>query len=134
MVPMSLWLWCRPAAVAPFLPLAWELPHAATAALKSKKGKKRKRKREREKPRSRDRPKGHRKLRLCINPSLFVQQVLTKHLLYVGTTLGTEVTAGKGDNEVPTFLDLSVEEVKQLTKNPSDIIKVPIRNIKQVGT
>ena len=31
-----LWLWRRPAAVAPILPLAWELPYAAGAALKSK--------------------------------------------------------------------------------------------------
>ena len=30
-----LWLWCRPAAVAPIHPLAWELPYAAAAALKS---------------------------------------------------------------------------------------------------
>ena len=38
-----LWLWCRPAAAAPFGPLAWELPYAAGAALKKikkKKGKK----------------------------------------------------------------------------------------------
>ena len=30
-----LWLWCRQAAVAPIQPLAWELPHAKSAALKS---------------------------------------------------------------------------------------------------
>ena len=37
-------LWCRPAAVAPIQPLAWELPPAAGAALKkAKKKKKRKR-------------------------------------------------------------------------------------------
>ena len=36
-----LWLWCRPAAVAPIGPLAWEPPYAANAALKSKKRKKR---------------------------------------------------------------------------------------------
>ena len=35
-----LWLWCRPAAVAPIGPLAWEPPSAAGAALKSKKKKK----------------------------------------------------------------------------------------------
>ena len=29
-----LWLWCRPAAVAPIRPLAWEPPCAAGAALK----------------------------------------------------------------------------------------------------
>ena len=32
-----LWLWCRPAAVAPIGPLAWELPHVVRAALKRKK-------------------------------------------------------------------------------------------------
>ena len=32
--PLLLWLWCRPAAVAPIKPLAWELPHATGAALK----------------------------------------------------------------------------------------------------
>ena len=32
-----LWLWCRPAAVAPIGSLAWELPHAVGAALKSNK-------------------------------------------------------------------------------------------------
>ena len=30
-----LWLWHKPAAVAPFQPLAWELPYATSAALKS---------------------------------------------------------------------------------------------------
>ena len=35
--PALLWLWCRPAAVAPIRPLAWEPPYAAGAALKSKK-------------------------------------------------------------------------------------------------
>ena len=29
-----LWLWCRPAAVAPIRPLVWELPCAVGAALK----------------------------------------------------------------------------------------------------
>jgi len=33
---MLLWLWCRPAAVAPIGPLAWEPPYAAGVALKSK--------------------------------------------------------------------------------------------------
>ena len=45
--PALLWLWCRPAAVAPIEPLAWELPCATSAALKKKKKKKRKRKKER---------------------------------------------------------------------------------------
>ena len=35
--PTLLWLWHRPAAVALIWPLAWELPYAAPAALKSKK-------------------------------------------------------------------------------------------------
>ena len=34
-----LWLWCRPAAATPIHPLAWEAPHAAGAAFKSKKEK-----------------------------------------------------------------------------------------------
>ena len=29
-----LWLWCRPAAVAPIGPLAWKRPYAASLALK----------------------------------------------------------------------------------------------------
>ena len=41
--PMLLWLWCRPAAVAPAQPLAWEPPYAEGAALKRQKtGKKKK--------------------------------------------------------------------------------------------
>ena len=32
-----LWLWCRPAAVAPIRPLAWEPPHALSVALKRQK-------------------------------------------------------------------------------------------------
>ena len=32
-----LWRWCRPAAVAPIGPLAWEPPYAVGTALKSKK-------------------------------------------------------------------------------------------------
>ena len=32
-----LWLWHRPAVVAPIQPLAWEPPYASDAALKSKK-------------------------------------------------------------------------------------------------
>ena len=35
--PALLWLWCRPAAIAPIGPLAEELPYAPGAALKSKK-------------------------------------------------------------------------------------------------
>ena len=37
--PALLWLWCRPAATAPIRPLAWEPPHAAGLALKSRKRK-----------------------------------------------------------------------------------------------
>ena len=32
-----LWLWCRPAAVAPIGPLVWELPYATGVALKRQK-------------------------------------------------------------------------------------------------
>ena len=42
--PKSLWLWCRPAAAGPILPLAWELPYAAGAALKRPKRKRKERK------------------------------------------------------------------------------------------
>ena len=38
-----LWLWHRPAAVAPIRPLAWEPPYAAGAALKKTKDQKKKR-------------------------------------------------------------------------------------------
>ena len=34
-----LWLWCRPAAVDPILPLAWEPPYVAGAAQKRQKKK-----------------------------------------------------------------------------------------------
>ena len=34
-----LWLWCRPAAIVPIGPLAWELPYALGVALKRKKKK-----------------------------------------------------------------------------------------------
>ena len=37
-----LWLWCRPAATAPFQPLAWEPPYAMGSGLR--KGKKKKKK------------------------------------------------------------------------------------------
>ena len=37
--PALLWLWCRPAAVAPIQPLAWELPYVAGAAPKKEKRK-----------------------------------------------------------------------------------------------
>ena len=37
--PMLLWLWWRPAAVAPIRPLAWELLYVAGVALKKKKKK-----------------------------------------------------------------------------------------------
>ena len=35
--PALLWLWCRPAAVAPIWPLAWEPPYATGVGLKRKK-------------------------------------------------------------------------------------------------
>ena len=37
--PTLLWLWRKPAAVASIQPLAWELPHASSVALKKKKKK-----------------------------------------------------------------------------------------------
>ena len=41
--PMLLWLWCRPAAIAPIRPLAWEPPYATGVALeKAKRPKKKK--------------------------------------------------------------------------------------------
>ena len=43
-----LWLWYRLEATVPIRPLAWELPYAASAALKSKKKKKRKKRKEKE--------------------------------------------------------------------------------------
>ena len=39
MIPTLLWLWLWPAAVALIQPLAWELLHAASEALKRKKKK-----------------------------------------------------------------------------------------------
>ena len=39
--PALLWQWCRPMAMAPIRPLAWELPYATGAALKMQ-GKKKK--------------------------------------------------------------------------------------------
>ena len=42
--PVLLWLWCRPAAVAPIRPLAWDPPYAVGTALKGKKKKKKKKK------------------------------------------------------------------------------------------
>ena len=38
--PALLWLWCRPAMVAPIPPLAWEPPYAAGVALKKTKDQK----------------------------------------------------------------------------------------------
>ena len=38
--PVSLWLWCRPAAAAVTQPLAWEHSYVAGAALKKKKKRK----------------------------------------------------------------------------------------------
>ena len=38
-----LWLWCRPGAVAPIRPLAWEHPYAVGEALKRQKDQKKER-------------------------------------------------------------------------------------------
>ena len=40
--PALLWLWCRPATIAPIRPLAWESPCAAGAVLRQKDTKKKK--------------------------------------------------------------------------------------------
>ena len=37
--PVSLWLWCRPAVIAPIDPLAWEPPYVVVAALEKTKKK-----------------------------------------------------------------------------------------------
>ena len=42
--PVLLWLWCRPASVAPIQPLAWELPYALGAALRRPKRKEKRKK------------------------------------------------------------------------------------------
>ena len=42
--PALLWLWCRPAAIAPFQPLAWESSYAAGAAQEMAKKKKKRQK------------------------------------------------------------------------------------------
>ena len=42
--PVLLWLWCRLVATALILPLAWEPPHATSAALEKAKRQKRKKK------------------------------------------------------------------------------------------
>ena len=46
---MLLWLWCRPAAVAPTGPLAWEPSYAVGVALKSQKKKEKEKKRKEKK-------------------------------------------------------------------------------------
>ena len=43
--PTLLWLWCRPAAIAPIRPLAWEPPYFAGAAQEMAKRQKKKKKR-----------------------------------------------------------------------------------------
>ena len=48
--PVFPWLWCKPAATAPILPLAWELPYVTGAAKKKKK--ERKKRKEKKKKRS----------------------------------------------------------------------------------
>ena len=44
--PALPWLWHRPVAIAPNLPLTWELPYAMGAALKRKKKRKEKRRKQ----------------------------------------------------------------------------------------
>ena len=47
--PALPWLWCRPAAVAPIRPLAWEPPNAVGMALKRQKNQKKKRRKKEKK-------------------------------------------------------------------------------------
>ena len=47
--PTLLWLWCRPAAVAPIRPLGWEPPYATGVAQKIKQPKKKNKKLKNEK-------------------------------------------------------------------------------------
>ena len=42
--PVLQWLWDKPAAAAPILSLAWELPYASSVSLKKQKKKKKKKK------------------------------------------------------------------------------------------
>ena len=51
--PALLWLWHRPAAVAPIRPLAWEPPYAAGAAQRNSKKTKKKKKKKKKKPKKR---------------------------------------------------------------------------------
>ena len=67
--PALLWLWHRPAAVAPTEPLAWEPPYAVGAALTSQK-KKKERERERKKERTKERTKERNLSRKCKDPAL----------------------------------------------------------------
>ena len=66
--PMLFWLWYRPAAPAPFRPLAWELQYAMDAGLKSKQTNKQKNK----KPKQANKPhyciQTSIRLSLCISP------------------------------------------------------------------
>ena len=48
--PTLLWLWHRPAAIAPIRPLTWELPYAMGAALEKTKTKKPKKQRKKQNP------------------------------------------------------------------------------------
>ena len=48
-----LWLWYKPAAVAPIGSLAWELPYASDVALKRQKKKKKKQKKRKKRERER---------------------------------------------------------------------------------
>ena len=53
-----LWLWCKPAAMAPVLPLAIELPYAMGMALKSKERKERKEERKKKRKKGREGGRG----------------------------------------------------------------------------
>ena len=60
-----LWLWCRPAAVAPIQPLAWEPPYAVGAAQEiAKKPKKKKKKKKKKKTQAKKNKKKKKKKKI----------------------------------------------------------------------
>ena len=69
--PKLLWLWCRPAAVAPMQPLAWEPPYGTGAALKRQKKEGR-----RKKEKTRQDKNYPRCLLATVNEGLGVQDIL----------------------------------------------------------
>ena len=69
--PAFLWLWCRSAAIAPILALAWEPLHAVGVALKSKKKQKTKNKKQKPKTKKNKNQKTKKVLAFTDDCSLF---------------------------------------------------------------